>query len=368
MSLPRLRLSLPLSIAAFVAGCAAPATRPAASPQVAVATIAPLADLVRRVAGPEWTVRTVIPPGTSPHVFEPEPSDLRKLLGARAVFVAGAGYDDWMRKVLAACASRAPVHDAAASLGIGPGHVWAEGGGHDAPAEARDAHGEQATDHAAGPHDEDDHATHDHEAAGHEGHGPEPKGEPAGAGGAHAGHAHGILGEDPHWWLSPDLAARSLGGIAEAFAAIDPIHAEAYRARAREGTSELVELDREISAKLAPIRGKRFVSAHRAWAYFADRYGLVEAASIEPVPGREPSPRELKVLVSEGRRGGLGRLFTEPQFPPAAARVVADEAGLDLTLVDPIGGVPGRATYPELMRFNADAFFRGLSGAAEERP
>ncbi len=363
MSLSRRRLSLTLAIVAGAAGCAAPATRPAPSPQIAVATIAPLADLVQRVAGPDWTVRTVIPPGTSPHVFEPEPSDLRKLLGARAVFVAGAGYDDWMRKVLAACASRAPVHDAAASLGIGQGHAWTEGAGHDASAEER------------GAHDEDDHATHDHEVAGHEGHGheagahgPEPEGDPVGAGGAHDGHAHGILGEDPHWWLSPELAARCLAGIAEAFAGVDPIHAEAYRARAREGAAELAELDREIVARLAPLRGARFVSAHRAWVYFADRYGLVEAASIEPVPGREPSPRELKVLVTEGRQGGLGRLFTEPQFPPAAARVVANEAGLDLTLVDPIGGVPGRATYPELMRFNADAFARGLSGAAKERP
>lgn len=327
-------VSLALSVAA--AGCVPSASRPAPGPQVAVATIAPLADLVRRVAGPEWTVRSVIPPGTSPHVFEPEPSDLRKLLGAQAVFVAGAGYDDWMRKVLSACASRAPVHDVAASLGIGPGHAWAEGAGHEDPnAHADEAHG---------------HAGHDH--AGHD----------------HDGHAHGVLGEDPHWWLSPDLAGRSLAGIAEAFAAVDPIHAEAYRSRAREAAKELAALDREISARLAPVRGKRFVSAHRAWVYFADRYGLVEAASIEPVPGREPSPRELKALVSEGRRGGLGRLFTEPQFPPAAARVVADEAGLALTLVDPIGGVPGRATYPELMRFNADAFLRGLSGAAEGRP
>ncbi len=81
------------------------------------------------------------------------------------------------------------------------------------------------------------------------------------------------------------------------------------------------------------------------------------------MPGREPSPRELKALVVEGRRGGLGRLFTEPQFPPAAARVVASEAGLALTLVDPIGGVPGRETYPALMRFNAAAFRRGLLDA-----
>ncbi len=313
---------------AAVPGCGGRARTGAEGPPVAVATIAPLADLVRRVAGPEWIVRTVIPPGTSPHVFEPEPSDLRKLLGARAVFVAGAGYDDWMRKVLSACASRAPVHDAAKALGIGPGRGWTEGAGHEASAEEREAHG----DHA------------------------------------HDGHAHGILGEDPHWWLSPELAGRSLHGIAEAFAAVDPIQAEAYRSRAREAAADLAALDQEIAARLAPVRGSRFVSAHRAWAYFADRYGLVEAASIEPVPGREPSPRELKALVSEGRRGGLGRLFTEPQFPPAAARVVADEAGLELTLVDPIGGVPGRATYPELMRFNADAFLKGLSGAAERRP
>jgi ABC-type Zn uptake system ZnuABC Zn-binding protein ZnuA len=299
-----------------------------------VATIAPLGDLVRSVAGPGWTVRTVIPPGTSPHVFEPEPSDLRKLVDAKLVFVAGAGYDDWMRRALAACASGARVHDAAESIGIGP-----------VQSRAKEAEGGLDEEHAGEASGHDD---HDH--------------------GEHAGHAHGILGEDPHWWLSPLLAAQSLGPIAEALAAADPAGAEGYRSRARETAASYAALDRELSGKLAPLRGKRFVSAHRAWVYFADRYGLVEAASIEPVPGREPSPRELRALVEEGRRGGLGRLFTEPQFPPAAARVVAREAGLELTLVDPIGGVPGRATYPELMRFNADAFSRGLKarpGAGE---
>lgn len=309
-----------------LSGCGRAERRGPDGPAVAVVTIAPLADLVRSVAGPDWTVRTIIPPGTSPHVFEPEPSDLRKLIGARSVFVAGAGYDDWMRKVLAACASRAPVHDAAASLGIGPA----------------------AADAGEG------------EAAGHDGH--DDHGAEAESGG-HEDHAHGVLGQDPHWWLSPALAAKSLGPIAEAFAGVDPIQAEAYRRRAREEAGKIAALDREIAAMLAPFRGSRFVSAHRAWVYFADRYGLVEAASIEPVPGREPSPRELKALVSEGRRGGLGRLFTEPQFPPAAARVIAREAGLGLTLVDPVGGFPGRTTYPELMRFNAEAFRRGLSRA-----
>lgn len=296
--------------------------------RVAVVTIAALTDLVGSVAGPGWTVRTVIPPGTSPHVFEPAPSDLRKLVGARVVVVVGAGYDDWMRKVLRACASDARVHDAAASLEIGPARCGVD---HD--------HGH---DHDPGP------AARTAEHAAH---------------GDHAGHAHGILGEDPHWWLSPVLAARSLGPIAESFAAADPIHAEGYRRRARAKAEEIEALDAELGGLLEPVRGKRFVSAHRAWVYFADRYGLTEAASIEPVPGREPSPRELRALVEEGRRGSLGRLFTEPQFPPAAARVVAREARLALTLVDPIGGVPGRETYAELMRFNAAAFRSGLLDA-----
>lgn len=328
-----LRLSVVLLalLVPALGGCGGRGPSAAAGSPVAVVTIAPLADLVGSVAGPGWTVRTVIPPGTSPHVFEPAPSDLRKLVGARVVVVVGAGYDDWMRKVLLACASDARVHDTAASIEIGPGRCNVEGE-HD--------------------HDHDHDHEHDHD------HATELKG--ASAPGGHEGHAHGVLGEDPHWWLSPVLAARSLGPIAEAFAAVDPIHAEEYRRRAERTAESLLSLDAELAGLLAPLRGMRFVSAHRAWVYFADRYGLTEAASIEPVPGREPSPRELKALVEEGRRGGLGRLFTEPQFPPAAARVVAREARLALTLVDPIGGVAGRETYPELMRFNAAAFRRGL--------
>jgi ABC-type Zn2+ transport system substrate-binding protein/surface adhesin len=53
-------------------------------------------------------------------------------------------------------------------------------------------------------------------------------------------------------------------------------------------------------------------------------------------------------------------LFTEPQFPLSAARVVASDAGVRLVLADPIGGVPGRETYAELLRFDAHAFREGL--------
>lgn len=305
---PRRFAALPALLLLAASGCApAPPTgRP-----VAAATIAPLADLAARVAGPDWEVRTVVPPGISAHVFEPEPSDVRRLASARIVVVVGAGYDGWVRRMAEACASNAPVHDTALSLGIGAG----EGS-----------------------------EPHEHEHA--------------------EGHDHGHGAEDPHWWLSPALTARAIGPLAEAFAGVDPAGREGYRARARALEAELEALDREIEARLRPVKGRSFVAAHAAWSHFAGRYGLRERGAIEPVPGREPSARELKALVDGAREAGDGVLFTEPQFPVGAARAVASDAGLGLVLVDPIGGVPTRATYAETMRFNATAFLTGLSARA----
>ena len=283
-----------------LAACAAPA--PAARRPVAAATIPPLADLVSKVAGPRWDVRTVVPAGTSPHVFEPTPREVRLVAPARLVVTVGAGYDAWAGRLAAACASQARLFDAGRSAGIEAG----EGG----------------------------------EGV--------------------AGHAHGDLGHDPHWWLSPPLAAKILPQLSDELSALDPDGASGYRDRAEALAAALERLDAEVAETLRPVSGSSIVTAHAAWGYFAERYGLKPAAAIEPAPGREPSPREIRELVLVARREKLRTLFTEPQFPEEAARVVAEEAGLRLATVDPIGGVPGRAGYEELLRFNARAFRDGL--------
>jgi ABC-type Zn uptake system ZnuABC Zn-binding protein ZnuA len=123
----------------------------------------------------------------------------------------------------------------------------------------------------------------------------------------------------------------------------------------------LTELDTKLAEMLAPVRGRAFLSAHAAWAYFSDRYGLRAVGSIEPIPGREPSPRALLSLIHAARDGHLPTLFTEPQFPASSARIVAKEAGVGVRELDPIGGVPGRATYEELLLFDSRAFREGLA-------
>ena len=284
---------IPAFVFAACVGAAAGRCECAPARQVAAATIAPLASLAATVAGPEWDVRTVIPPGTSPHVFEPSPRDVRRFAPARLVVTVGAGYDDWAGRLITASSSGAVLHDAGLSVGVERG----DGGDHD-----------------------------------------------------------GELGRDPHWWLSPRRAARALAPLAEQFASLDPPGAEGYRSRAHAGAAALFALDAEIAALLSPVKGTTVVAAHNSWAYFTSDYGLVDGGAIETAPGREPSPRDLRKLLDLVRARRVRAVFAEPQFSPAAARVLASDAGIRVAFVDPIGGVPGRTDYADLLRYDAHAF------------
>jgi zinc transport system substrate-binding protein len=59
------------------------------------ATIFPLYDIVKNVAGNDIDVFLILPPGASPHTFEPTPSTLKKTENTKIVFSIGYGLDDW---------------------------------------------------------------------------------------------------------------------------------------------------------------------------------------------------------------------------------------------------------------------------------
>jgi ABC-type Zn uptake system ZnuABC Zn-binding protein ZnuA len=65
------------------------------------ATIFPLADIARNIGGDKITVITIMPPGASPHTFEPTFEIIRQTNGIKALFKVGCGLDDWAQKVTA---------------------------------------------------------------------------------------------------------------------------------------------------------------------------------------------------------------------------------------------------------------------------
>ncbi len=291
---------------ATLAGAAA-----AAQPLPVVTTIQPLALLVRELGGERVVVSVLVPPGASPHTFEPQPSDVQSLAAARLVVEVGGGLDGWLHPLLTAAAAQ-PARLTLLDLpGLDP--LPAVPGGH-VEAESHDA-------------------------------------------------AHRL---DPHAWLDPILVRDVLvPALAAKLAALDPSGAADYGASRDRLALRLTALDLEIRAALKG-HGRDFLAFHGAWRYFARRYDLHEVGVIEEAPGEEPTPRELGALARRAREAHLPAILIEPQLSPRIAEMLARDLGAAVVTVDPNGDPsdPARASYEGLMRWNASAFARALGGAA----
>ena len=130
--------SLGLRAAAGAApGAAAGATREAAEsasptrpPPGIVASFSILADMVKNVAGPDAEVTSLVPANADAHVFEPTPTDARRVAAAGLVVVNGLGFEGWLERLLRAADGSARIVVASAGvptrrLGAGTDpHAW----------------------------------------------------------------------------------------------------------------------------------------------------------------------------------------------------------------------------------------------------
>ncbi len=117
-----------LALAAGPAGARGAPRKP--DPPLAVAaSILPLADFARHVGGDRVRVEVLVPPGASPHTYEPTPAQLALLSRARVLVLNGVGLEFWADKVVAAAHNpRLIVIRAAAGLPILAGDRDAPGG------------------------------------------------------------------------------------------------------------------------------------------------------------------------------------------------------------------------------------------------
>ena len=256
-----------------------------------VATIFPLADFVKNVAGDRVDVITLLRPGDSPHTYEPTARDMKAVARATLLVVNGAGLDFWVEKLKSAASDNMVELDTSAIL----------------EEEGLLLSGDE-----------------------HEG------------------------GVNPHYWLDPVLAQMQVEAIAAALVAADPGNKESYLGNAADYVAELKSLDAEIKNETQSFSSREFITFHPAWTYFARRYGLVEAAVIEEAPGKEPTTKEQMRIIDLVKELNVKVIFAEPQFSTKVADTIADGSGAKVLLLDPIGGpgLAGRDSYIALMRYN----------------
>ncbi len=140
---------------------------------------------------------------------------------------------------------------------------------------------------------------------------------------------------DPHIWTSPSNVKIIATNIADAFMDADPKNEKRYRENLNRFLKSVDELDAKIREKLSRIpEGSTFMVFHPAWGYFAREYGLKQLP-VE-IEGKEPKPKELAKLIDKARKKGVKAIIVQPEFSDKSARLIAGELKIPVVKISPL--------------------------------
>ncbi|MBQ4279746.1 MAG: zinc ABC transporter substrate-binding protein [Rikenellaceae bacterium] len=254
----------------LLAGCT---PQPVSDRPAVTASILPIRFLTEQIAGQDFDINLLVPPGASPETYEPTPKQMQQAAASSMLFTTGL--IDFEKQMVSDVSKNMP--------------------------------GLQVVDLSQGI--ELIEAEHSH--TGH-------------------GHAHGT---DPHIWTSPHNLKIMAGTLYHALSTAYPDstkYTENYQAL----IERLDTLDRQLRQLVATGTHHTFIIYHPALAYLARDYGLTQIP-IE-WEGKEPSAEQIRRVVDAARSDRLRRIFYQAQFSQAAIAAIAREVDAETVAIDPL--------------------------------
>jgi len=281
---------------------------------IVVATLFPLYDFARNIAGDRADVKLLLPPGAEPHSFEPKPADIVMLNRADIFIYTNKIMEPWAEKLLKGTGGRRlSVVDASQGVRFIEGSI----------------------DGAEGRKPGED-------------------------------NKYEVQSADPHIWLDFSNARKMVDTIAKALIAKDPSHRDVYMKNAEAYKTTLESLDTAYQKGLSACRKKIFINGgHYTFGYLASRYSLRYRAAYGFSPDAEPTARNLADITETLRKEGLHHLFYEELLSPRIAETIARETGATLLKLHGAHNISkeefnANRTFVELMERNLDNLMTGL--------
>jgi len=268
-----------LIILVCLAGCqTAPKETGEAKPLVLV-TIPPYAYLVNRIAQGQLKVRSIIPPATNLHIYEPSPREVAKMGTARLWIQIGEPFEKKIFKAL---------HEKNPELESLP--LW--------------EHTRLLT-------------SDDTELL-----------SPCGS---DSGHSH--EGKDLHFWMSPKVMLSQAYLITKTLAKIFPEDSDLFHQNFQEVETDLEALNKDLENILEPFKGEALLLSHPSFGYFCKDYDMVQL-SVE-CEGKDPRPRDIETLLKNAKKYHIRAVLTQAGFNNKGADMIAKKLGLTPHEVDP---------------------------------
>ncbi|AZK46244.1 metal ABC transporter solute-binding protein, Zn/Mn family [Paenibacillus lentus] len=273
-----------------------------------VTTTGMIADLVQEIGGIEVNTVALMRPGVDPHLFKASQGDIQKLDEADLIFYGGLHLEGKMTEILEKLGRH--KHSVPVSKDIDQASLRS----------GADINGTQF---------------------------------------------------DPHIWFDVKHWISAAGTVRDTLIAFDPKHADLYKQNAEAYIGQLNALDAEVKEKLneIPESDRVLVTAHDAFGYFGDAYGMKVMGLQGISTAAEYGSKDVSKLRDFLVENKIKAVFVESSVPPKAMEAViagAKEKGHTVNiggeLYSDSMGDPGSGadTYITMVRHNVNTIVEAL--------
>ena len=258
----------------------------------AVVSIVPQETFLKKIGGDKVNITTMIKPGSSPHTYEPKPSQMKDISKADIYFTIDVEFEhNWLKKFQNQNKSMIIKY-----MGKNINKIKMEEHSHHDEEEGHDDHDKH-----------DDHAKEHHEEE----------------------------GEEPHIWTSPENVKIIANNIFNELSNLDKSNTIYYKKNLDIFLKEIEQTDKKIKNLLKnTTKHTKFMVFHPAWGYFAKDYHL-EQLAIES-GGKNPKPKQLAHLIDEAKEEKVQAVLTAPEFSTSSAKQIAKEVGVPVIKISPL--------------------------------
>ena len=214
-----------------------------------VASFSILSDLTREVGGYRVNVYSLVPAGQDAHVYQPTPSDIKKVKTAQVFVSNGLGFEGWQSRILGAANFKGQLVTTSAGV---------------VPPKPTDAHG----------------------------HGKET---------------------DPHAWHNPQNVVIYVNNITKGLSLADAAGASYYQARAAAYIKKVQALDTWAQQQYKSLRPeqRKVLTSHDAFSYLGSRYGVQFIAPQGLSTEAEPTAKVVAQLIQQVKKEKIKAVFLE---------------------------------------------------------
>lgn len=274
-------------------------------------TVYPLQYFTERIGGEFVDVKSIYPPGTDEHMFEPTQQDMMSMAKGDLFFYIGLGLEGFVEKTEKTLKNEdvrfIPIADAIDPEELEEGH----------------AHEDEEEDH---------------------------------------GHDEAV---DPHVWISPTLSTKLAEEITLELSEELPEHAADFKKNFDALYDELKELDLQFKQMADASSNKTFFVSHAAFGYLANAYGLQQLAVSGLDSQNEPSQKELAALVKEAKEKDIHYILFEQNVSSKLAEVIKKELDAETLTLHNLSvltdeDIDNEETYFTLMEHNLEVLEKAL--------